>query len=198
MRDADVRVALRRRLAQKHEGDSTTRIVEEMGVWSNTVRIDLAVINGELSGFELKSDRDTLARLPYQIEIYGKVFDRLTLVVGGKHIDRALGDIPPWWGCISATMKGSGVVLKEVRRGRINPSRDPMVLARMLWREEAIAALETLNLAAGWRSRRADEIAARLVDVLPFSALSATVRNALKAREQLGQSVGDQRKMPVQ
>jgi hypothetical protein len=60
MRDRDVRAALLRRLSSDYADDADTRIVEEMGVWSGSVRIDVAVINGELSGYELKSDRDTL------------------------------------------------------------------------------------------------------------------------------------------
>ena len=78
MRDSDVRKAVLATLDQKHAGDHNTRIVEEMGVWAGSVRIDIAVINGELCGFELKSDRDTLARLPTQADIYSRVFDRIS------------------------------------------------------------------------------------------------------------------------
>jgi hypothetical protein len=39
--------------------DLDTRVVEEMGIWAGSVRVDIAVINGEFHGFELKSDRDT-------------------------------------------------------------------------------------------------------------------------------------------
>ena len=48
MRDRDVRAAVRQDLDARHGGDTETRIVEEMGIWSGTVRIDIAVINGEL------------------------------------------------------------------------------------------------------------------------------------------------------
>ena len=76
MRDLDARTAIRRQLHAAHSADPDTRIVEEMGIWSGSVRIDIAVINGELSGFELKSDRDTLERLPNQADLYSRVFDR--------------------------------------------------------------------------------------------------------------------------
>jgi hypothetical protein len=71
MRDRDVREAVLERLAAEHAGDADTHIVQEMGVWSGVARIDIAVINGELCGYELKSDRDTLERLPRQMEYYG-------------------------------------------------------------------------------------------------------------------------------
>ena len=69
MRDIDVRQAVKSYLKALHEDDPATRIVEEMGIWAGSVRIDIAVINGELSGFELKSDSDTLQRLPLQADI---------------------------------------------------------------------------------------------------------------------------------
>jgi hypothetical protein len=68
-----------------------------MGIWSGSVRIDVAVINGELTGYELKSDRDTLERLPLQAELYSRVFDRLILVVGKRHAKKAIEHIPEWW-----------------------------------------------------------------------------------------------------
>jgi hypothetical protein len=64
MRDSDVRGATKAWLSAEYACDQDTRIVEEMGVWSGSVRIDIAIINGHLSGYELKSDRDTLERLP--------------------------------------------------------------------------------------------------------------------------------------
>ena len=64
MRDRDVRGAMLQLLGAEHAGEKDTFILQELDVWSGAVRIDIAVINGELTGFELKSDRDTLERLP--------------------------------------------------------------------------------------------------------------------------------------
>src|SRR6266851_6542601 len=102
MRDQDVRQALRDKLQDQYAYDPDTRIVEEMGVWSGSVRIDVAVINGELTGYELKSDRDTLERLPVQADLYSRVFDRLTLVVARRHAQKARDCIPKWWGIVVA------------------------------------------------------------------------------------------------
>ncbi|RUX03789.1 MAG: hypothetical protein EOS71_27185 [Mesorhizobium sp.] len=164
-----------------------TRVVEEMGVWSGTVRIDIAVINGELCGYELKSDSDTLNRLPYQVEMYGKVFDRMTLVVGSKHHKKASALIPTWWGCVVAEMRDGEVTLKSKRQGRRNPKPDPFVVAQLLWKDEALAILERHNLAKGWRAKPAVEISQRLISTLSFQQLSDEVRAALKARQRLGQ-----------
>lgn len=186
MRDRDVRAAVRERL-NSYLNDPDTRIVEEMGVWSGAVRIDMAVINGELCGFELKSDSDTLQRLPYQAEIYGKVFDRVTLVVGTKHCDEAIERIPQWWGCIVATMNDGKVSLRSKRRAKRNPKPDPLILAQLLWKEEALAVLEKYGLAKGWRSQQSAEITERLVASLSYKQLASHVREALKVRPKLGQ-----------
>lgn len=182
MRDADVRAAVRKELARDHAGDNNTCIVEEMGVWSGSARIDLAVINGELAGYELKSDRDTLERLPSQVEFYNLLFDRVTLVAGGRHARKAFLLIPDWWGRVVAEMTSDGVVLHHERRPTLNPNIDADVLAQMLWKDEAIAVLESLGMAKGWRSKRTRQIHERLARELDVRELAAHVREALKRR----------------
>src|SRR6266852_8949937 len=135
MRDSDVRSAVLERLVRCYEGDSSTRIVEEMGVWSGSVRIDIAVINGELCGIELKSDRDTLERLPFQAEIYSQVFDRVELVVGKRHAEKAQAQVPQWWAVTVATTKAGKIELEAMREGRVNPAPDPYLIAQLLWKE---------------------------------------------------------------
>ena len=139
MRDADVRGAVRQHLRCEHADDASTLIVEEMGLWSGSVRIDIAVINGELSGFELKSDRDTLQRLPFQAEIYSRIFDRVDLVVGERHLREGEKMVPDWWGVRRATSSPTGVVLETLRIGARNPTQESFLLAQLLWKEEAVA-----------------------------------------------------------
>src|SRR5690606_35379272 len=152
MRDIDVRVAVRQHLADLHKNDDDTLIIEEMGVWSSTVRIDLAVVNGELSGFELKSDRDTLVRLPTQADVYSRVFDQVTLVVGRRHSAKAASMVPNWWTIMEADQSGDDKVsLATVRCGSRNPSPDAYLVAALLWKEEALAILDRYGLAKGWK-----------------------------------------------
>lgn len=198
MRDADVRIAVRSRLRSEHDGDTDTRIVEEMGIWNGAVRVDLAVINGEMAGYEIKSERDTLTRLPSQAALYNAVFDRVHLVAAEKHLDHARREIPRWWGIIAAKSAGQLVTLKTVRAGRTNPAVDPLQLARLLWREEALAILESHNAARGVRSAPREKVAARLVETLNLADLGQAVRRGLKDREAwLGQPVGNERNMSI-
>ena len=82
--DVDIRSALRSRLLAKHAADADTVIIDELGVCRGKVRVDVAVVNGMLHGYEIKSDRDNLRRFSGQVDFYGKVLDRATLVVGEK------------------------------------------------------------------------------------------------------------------
>ena len=190
MRDSDVRNAVRESLARAHAGDGETRIVEEMGIWSGSVRIDVAVINGGLSGYELKSDRDTLARLPLQAELYSRVFDRLTLVVGERHAKKARDIIPEWGGVTIASPNTSGITLSISHLSARNPSLDAQLVAQLLWKDEALAVLAAYGLEKGWRHKRMKEIHRRLAVELPLQDLAALVRTALKARQNwLGQTV---------
>lgn len=183
MLDKDVRNAVWKKLSSKYGEDKNTKLVQEMGVWSGTVRIDIAVINGELSGFELKSDKDTLERLPFQSELYSKVFDKINLVVGSKHAFKAKTLIPSWWGVIVATQEKSGVSLEISKTSEENPSPDPYLIAQLLWKDEALNVLESFNLAKGWRGKRIKLIHQRLATELPLKDLKFHVRETLKKRE---------------
>lgn len=182
MRDADVRKAVRVMLEARHAGDCDTRIVEEMGVWSGSVRIDIAVINGSLSGFELKSDRDTLSRLPLQRDLYSRVFDSVELIVGQRHAEKASAIIPDWWGVVLATERDGVIDLAPIRPAAENPAIDPFLVAQLLWKEEAIAVLESRGLARGWKSKRAKLVHQYLAASVPLEELRAHVRAALKNR----------------
>ncbi|HEX8532885.1 MAG TPA: sce7726 family protein [Allosphingosinicella sp.] len=199
MRDRDVRAALLSQLSAEHANDPDTRIVEEMGVWAGSARIDVAVINGELAGFELKSDRDTLDRLPMQAEIYSLVFDRVCLVTTERHLRKARDLVPRWWGTYVASEDIIGrTVVRRQRASRLNPSRDPFIMAQLLWREEALALLARHGLEAGWRSKTAKALHRRLAAELPLPLLSDGIRCALKARTAwLGKVASDPLDMTV-
>lgn len=183
MRDLDVRKALRRELDWQHFGDDRTRIVEEMGVWSGSVRVDVAVINGELCGYEIKSARDTLARLPFQQALYSQVFDRVTLVVAEHHAEKAASLVPAWWGTMIASERDDREVrLCIARSPSENPSIDPLQVARLLWRPEALTLLERHSLAKGYKSSSADRICRRIASELPLDVVRREVREALKLR----------------
>ena len=182
MRDSDVRRAVKVWLGAEYAHDPDSYIVEEMGVWSGTVRIDVAIINGSLSGYELKSDRDTLERLPHQRDIYGHVFDYLHLVVGKRHAEDAEKLLPDWWGIQIAIADSRDVKLLPHRRPSLNPSPDPYLIAELLSKEEAISVLSAFGIDRGWKSKKIRLIHERLANEIPLPDLKDQVRSILKKR----------------
>jgi hypothetical protein len=84
MRDRDVRKALHHTVLKEHHGDTNTLVLDELGLRHGAVRVDVAVVNGHLHGFEIKGDSGTLDRLPSQVAINNAVLDRAMLVVGER------------------------------------------------------------------------------------------------------------------
>lgn len=132
MNDAQIRIATKRALFVEHMGDAETVIFEELGVLHGFSRVDLAVVNGELHGFELKSNKDTLARLPDQVESYGRVFDRVTLVVGERHLRCAVEAVPDWWGIRVARTESGKFRFSDLKHAMRNPSPDPASIVTLL------------------------------------------------------------------
>jgi len=182
MNDAHIRAALKRELLLQYKDDRETVIIEELGIHHGTSRIDLAVVNGVLHGFELKSDRDTLTRLPEQASAYGSVFDRVTLVAAERHVRRAVDVVPSWWGIRVARAESGTLSFCDLKLPMDNPSPDPFSVASLLWRDEALSFLDELGGAKGMHSWTRAEIYFKLVDKAAFNRLRDRVRRCLRGR----------------
>jgi hypothetical protein len=182
LRDCDIRAALHLHLAAERAGQSDTLLVDEMGILRGAARVDLAVVNGSINGFEIKSEADRLHRLARQRDAYGLVLDTVTLVTCRHHLVAARAVIPAWWGIMVATVADHGVALRTARRARMNRQVDPAALASLLWREEALDLLERRDLIRGLRSRPNAVLWKALAEAVPLAALSDDVRATLKSR----------------
>ena len=178
--DFIIRSALKEVLSKQHARDKELRIIEELGVRHGNVRIDIAVVNGIMHGYEIKSDRDTLERLPEQMTEFNAVFDRITLVVGKQHLYRAIHMVPDWWGITIAKINIKGqVVFYAIREPEDNKQQDKVSIARLLWREEALRILDEHDQADGVRSKPCELVYQRLADVLETDILKERVRKIL-------------------
>lgn len=183
LRDSDVRRAVHARVLAQHRDDPNTLVLDEFGVHEGASRIDIAVVNGRLDGFEIKSDSDTLDRLPGQVKAYGAVFDHVTLVVGTRLFEGASAMIPWWWGVKLAECGPRGAVqIRTIRAPRRNHSLDLAALALLLWRDELESAVTRLcpELAGPRLTRRS--LADALAQGVTVPVLRDEVRRALKAR----------------
>ncbi|WP_146008950.1 sce7726 family protein [Zhihengliuella halotolerans] len=183
MRDIDVREALHSHLLEEHASErANTRFVDELEICGE-VRVDVAVLNGHFTGYELKSQRDTLTRLPKQASFYSRVFDYAVLVVAENHREPALEMIPRWWGVTVASTKPDGTTSLAVERpGTYNEQVDPGALVRLLWREETLEALTHLGLDRGVRSKPKRVLWDRLASSVAVADLRELVRQQVKSR----------------
>ena len=182
--DKIIRSALKENLENLHAKDHKLRIVEELGIKHGAARVDIAVINGILHGYEIKSDRDTLFRLPEQMSIYNSVFDQITLVLGKSHLYEAINIVPDWWGITIAKINtNNSVVFSRIREAKNNTEQDSISIARLLWREEALEILEEIGQADGLRSKPRGYIYEKLSVIFDQKTLEEKVREVLFFRK---------------
>lgn len=87
--EAKLKAAVVDRLFSSGVLDENAVLVTELTVDNWAHRTDLVLANGRLWGFELKSERDSLTRLPAQIEAFSKHFEKFVLVVDEKFESKA-------------------------------------------------------------------------------------------------------------
>lgn len=184
LRDGDIRRAAYRKLLRHAQACDDTLIVDELGLGHGACRVDIAVINGHIRGLEIKAEVDTLIRLPRQIDAYGSVVDKATLIVAERHLSAAAEILPDWWGVVVAARGKSGAVtFQRVRGEHINRATDPMMVARLLWRDEVVALLRSLGESERVLRAPRAELYRLLTKSVSGRTLSRLVRDRLKARE---------------
>lgn len=181
--DAEIRSELKRKIRARYRKHPDALVIDELGLDYGAARIDIAVINERLVGYEIKSDGDNLYRLPDQIRIYNRVFDQVTLVVGYRHAFHALQTVPTWWGVRLVSRCESGKIeFSTARQASNNPAIDAIATVRLLWRDEVLMLLAEYNAIKGMKSKPRIVLCTKLAEILPFEELRRRVRNQLKAR----------------
>jgi hypothetical protein len=184
LRDLDVRIALRSSVLSKHQSEPDTLVIEELGIRHGTVRVDVAVVNGSIHGFEIKSDVDTLARLPRQVELYSAVMDRATLVVGERHAKAAQSLLPDWWGVDVVCQGNEGKLsFQELQEAHENPAVNPLAVAELLWSNEVCHILGQLGFLPKQLRKPRAFLYREIAEFLHPDDLRAMVRSTLKKRE---------------
>jgi len=184
--DAHIRPALKQVLRDEFASDDAV-MLEELGIYRGKVRVDLAVVNGIIHAYEIKSDRDSLRRLANQAVFYGKCFDRASIVVGSRYALAVQSMLPEWWGVILVETTADQPTFRPLRAASANPAPDTRTLAELLWRDDAVKLLNRHGLGRGLSGKPRSVIWDRLCERLPADVIGAAVRANLKARrEHLG------------
>ncbi|WP_148866666.1 sce7726 family protein [Thermosediminibacter litoriperuensis] len=185
--DSDIRKALYREFVKFEDfiSDPTTKIINEMDVCFGISRIDIAVINGKINGYEIKSEQDTLERLPLQIDSYNKVFDTVTIIVGKKHLKNVIEIVPEWWGIyyIYVAEDRKTLVLERKRESKINNHVDVFYLLQLLWKDELLRLLSLNGIEKGVKSKTRIDLCKLVAKSIKENIIKDFVRTTLKSRK---------------
>lgn len=162
--------------------DPTTKLIYEMDICFGYSRVDMAIVNGKMHGYEIKSERDTLERLPSQVESYNKIFDTITLVVADNHLDKVNDIIPEFWGIYSVNKDKEKAHLVRRRQAKKNPNIDVFSLSQLLWKEELLDFLSLIGIVKGVKSKTRHQLGVIAVENDEQSSLKDFVRRTLKSR----------------
>ncbi|MFC3892301.1 sce7726 family protein [Lentzea rhizosphaerae] len=176
-------VAVEKRLRRSHRGRRTV-YRREWSIAAGATRIDVAAINGKITGCEVKSARDNFSRLASQVKSYSAVLDTAVAVIeGDRAVSRVESLIPDWWGIWQAIESSRGPILRTIRETSHNPSPDPLAITQLVLRDEAYCILRKHSIHTGLRTATRWRIWNALADGLPLDTLQHEVREAIKARQ---------------
>lgn len=182
MRAGEILAAVEAGLRHQHRSRPTV-YRREWTIGVGATRIDIAAINGTITGCEIKSARDNFDRLPSQVRLYSAVLDTAILIVEGQAAaSRAEQIVPGWWGIWCARETPRGAALDVMRVAGSNPAPEPLPIAQLLWRDEAYDILTRRSLSTGLRRATRWRLWQTLADQLPLADLQREVRAAIKVR----------------
>lgn len=184
MKEGDVRHLLYcTEIKERLKHGAKARVVDEFQILRGEGRIDVALIDDTLHGYEIKSASDSLARLPAQQAIYGKVFERITLVADERHVQEAVAMVPKHWGLIVVGMKDSKPYADTIWTATRNYDLDKLALAQLLWRDEIFELMEYFDLASGLRSANRKTLWRHISKCLSLDEIKAFVCFKLRTRK---------------
>ncbi len=184
MNDVDIRQNIHKKILRRQHAQKDTLVIDELGLNHGRCRADIAVINGHLVGYEIKSNNDSLRRLEGQVKAYNAVFDKVFIVVGDRYSNSIKNYIPEWWGVV-ASVRGmrDAVNFDIIREARTNEKIDPISIAQLLWRNEAEEILQQKNLPPQILRQPRAVLYEYLVDTLNICELRKFVREYFKKRK---------------
>ncbi|MBY5552627.1 sce7726 family protein [Rhizobium leguminosarum] len=176
--DAYIRAPLLKWLRSLHPDRLTAKMLEEFKMPRPSARIDVALVNGEMAGFEIKSDRDTLTRLASQVPAFSRFFDRVSLVTTQKHLAEAKTKIPNWWGIVVFCDDGR---FKIARTSKRNRSVDVTAFLFALSKRELMSIARRAGITLPSTAKK-DTVVDLLATSLLKSDIRSLAREAIKSR----------------
>ncbi|WP_437497470.1 sce7726 family protein [Sorangium sp. So ce1099] len=106
---------------------------------SGTCRADVVILNGTSSAYEIKTDLDSLSKLPAQAGEYAKIFDRVNVVTTPSLGERVVRDTDDGIGVIVLSADSRLRTLRKARSNKRNVS--PAMIFDCMRREEYVEAV---------------------------------------------------------
>jgi len=182
--DSDIRLALHAKRLPRLKAHPATLVIDELGLAHAKSRIDVAVINGCIHGYEIKSGKDTLDRLAIQIGIYRQTLQKLTFVAAPKHVEGIMTNAPEWCGVIVAEQGPRGGISFHVARNAVaNPDIDPVMMAHLLWRDEVIDLLAQAGYARKDLRRPRKQLYELLCEAMTLREITNAIRCVMVQRQ---------------
>jgi hypothetical protein len=179
--DFDIRTKLIEKVHKENQ-EKQYRVIEELVICDGLARTDVVVANGVLHGFEIKSDSDTLERLPNQIICYDKTFDKNTIVVGQKYVDKIHDYVPKHWGIdLAYKNKFGNVSIKRIRSSKYNKHITATNLLDLLWNPEIKSYLKE-NKIKGYSVKDKAGLKELAIAYISLKNLRDFTRETLKTR----------------
>ncbi len=184
MNDPQIRDAFHRTFLREHHNEPTTLVIDELGLEHGKCRADIAVINGYLDGYEIKSDLDSLHRLDSQVSKYNAVFDHSWIILTSRHLEEAISIVPEWWGIILVREVANNTLdFQTIRYPSKNANVNDYSVAQLLWREEAKEILMNLGMQGANLKAKRSILYGYMVEMLESQDLRFIVREYLKKRQ---------------
>lgn len=182
--DGEIRAALHRKVLRRNHVCPNTVVINELGVGHGRGRVDVAVVNGCIHGYEIKSSKDTLERLPMQLAEFSRCLEKLTFIVAPNHLAEVSRLIPEWSGLIVAEVgPRRGINFTTFRSASTNPNVELVELSRLLWKSEVLEYLCLMGVEDVGARVGKEELYKRLVSKVTLRELTLFIKNSFMSRE---------------
>lgn len=155
-------------------------LVNEMVVANWSRRADLAVANGKLHAFEIKSDLDTLRRLEAQVDTYLSRFDKVTVVTTHRYLSAVKAMLPTEVEIWEVTLNQGTTSIRIARRGRTIEIKNKRLLCGFLHKPEMVKLLRSHGIKESSDSPR--EVLIETIESLSVGKVREFVISSIKAR----------------
>lgn len=181
--DIEIRTAFHQKKLRQYHACPQTLVLNELAIAHASARVDIAVINGCVHGYEIKSAANSLSRLPRQMALYEECLEKLTIVCATKHLEGVGKIAPAWCGIIEADKGPRGAIhFKTHRAPQNNVSVKPDRLAHLLWRQEAIDLLASFDLPTVVLNKPRKELYKEISVRLSVPEITAYIKKAMARR----------------